>query len=179
MKEALLTALEPLLLQRAGTLARALPAERRERVRRLARAASVRENLAREAREPEAIPAALCLGREALALSTSALLASRGELEGDALSPAEAWSALERQGLAQRELEQLMTSTDPALADSLGLEAQQSLQAQLDQQLALLRSHYEPRSLRQLAVARGLRLVALLSLLCFAVLAFVAVTVRP
>src|SRR5688572_20733087 len=61
MKEALLTALEPLLLTRAGALARALPGERRPRVQELSRAAGLRERLCRELREPETIPAALGL----------------------------------------------------------------------------------------------------------------------
>ncbi|HVJ17817.1 MAG TPA: hypothetical protein VM686_20490 [Polyangiaceae bacterium] len=181
MKQAVLTALEPLLLTRAGALARSLPSERREQVSRLARAASLREKLARDTREPEAIPAALCLGREALSLSVSALLASRGELEGAALGPAATWKALSALELAAQgePMERLMTADDPCFADGLDADTQRALQLELEDLLAAVRARYEPRSTRQLTVARALRFTALVALLVTGVLALASLLVRP
>jgi hypothetical protein len=170
-----------LLLTRAGALARALPDERREQVSRLSHAARVRERLARDTREPEAIPAALCLGREALALSVSALLASRGELEAGALAPSAAWKAARELELpVPGELvERLMTTDDPAFADGLRAESLRELQVELEGLLAAVRARYEPRSSKQLALARALRLTALVALIVTGALAFVSVLVRP
>lgn len=186
MKEALFTALEPLLLTRAGALARALTGEQRAEVERLAAATAARVRVARDLREPELVPAALCLGREALALSVSALLAARGRSRGKALPPAEAWAALrelaEQGELALPEsssLGVLMTSDDPAHADALDPDARRRTQDELDTLLDAVRARYEPRTGRQLAVQRGLRVGALLLLLTLAALAVVTSKASP
>ncbi|HEV8244876.1 MAG TPA: hypothetical protein VGP93_03875, partial [Polyangiaceae bacterium] len=131
---------------------------------RLSLAAQRREQLARDVREPESVPAALCLSREALALSVSALLAARGKLEGAALSPAKALDALgelnaagELGTVASEGLVKFLSSDDPAHSDELPPEARRALQDELEKLLAEVRNGYEPRSPRQVALLRGIR----------------------
>ncbi len=164
MKQALLAALEPLLLLRARKLSRELPAERRPAVQRLWQAARSRQSLARDVREPESLPAALTLGREAFALSVSALLAARGKLEGPPLAAAAAFSAsreLAQSGAfalpASSELETLMTTSDPAYADGLGAEALRNLQRDLERLMNDVQAGFEARTPRRVALLRGVR----------------------
>jgi hypothetical protein len=188
MKATWITALEPLLLLRAHTLAQELPAGRRAEVQRLAEAAAKRSTLAGEAREPGVLPAACCLAREALALSVSALLVARGKLElGDgALSAPAAWAAL--QALARDdklalpsnpELAALMTGEDPARVDALDSAEQRRLQSELEALLDAVRRSYEPRTARRVALLRYVQLAAAVLLLSATVLAFVIVFSKP
>jgi hypothetical protein len=145
----------------------------------------VRERLARELREPEALAGALCLGREALALSVSALLAARGELPDGSLGPTGALAALgrlEAEGTAvlpaDPDLEHLMAH-DPIWVDELPLGARRELVTKVDGWLCALRAQYEPRSTPALARTRALRVAAVLLLLAASLLLTVLVLGRP
>ncbi len=177
MKQAVLTSLEPWLLLRARQLATALPPERRAEVAALSSAAETRARLARDLREPELLPVALVLSREALALSISALLASRGELPGGALS---ARDAAESSELAPSErLRAFLESSDPSFADRLEVSARRELLLELEQELERVRSLYEPRPARRLALISALRVALGVAAIVLSLLAFIAVTTRP
>ena len=177
MKQAVLTSLEPWLLLRARRLSRELPAERRPRVGELSNAAALRARLARELREPELTPVALVLSREALALSVSALLASRGELTGTALSARD--SAAVTEVAASDSLRAFLESTDPAFADRLDVSARRELLLELEARESHVRSLYEPRPGRRLALISALRVTLSIAALVLSVLALFAVTARP
>jgi hypothetical protein len=177
MKQAVLTSLEPWLLLRARQLASALPAERRNEVAELANAAERRARLGRDLREPELLPVALVLSREALALSVSALLASRGELLNGALSAGDAVATAIV--TPSESLRAFLESTDPAFADRLELEARRELLLELEEELERVRALYEPRPARRLALISMLRVALGVAAIVLSVLAFLAVTTRP
>jgi hypothetical protein len=177
MKQAVLTSLEPWLLLRARELGAALPAERRPRVAELSSAADRHARLARDLREPELLPAALLLSRDALALSVSALLASRGELSDGALSARDVGSRPEV--AASDELRAFLESADPSFGDQLPAPKRLDLLLELEATQARLRSLYEPRPPRQLALVSMLRIALSIAALVLSILAFLAVTVRP
>lgn len=177
MKPAALTSLEPWLLLRARRLAAALPVERRARVAELCRASELRQKLARGLREPEHLPAALLLAKEALALSASALVASRGELSERALSPARAAELPELE--LGHDVKAFLQSDDPFFADALGTERKRALLLELEAALARLRALYEPRSVERLAVVSMLRVALSVAAIVLSILAYLAVTVRP
>jgi len=177
MKQAVLTSLEPWLLLRARRLSRELPTERRPRVTELSNAAELRARLARELREPELTPVALVLSREALALSVSALLASRGELPGEALSARD--SATVPEVAAGDALRAFLESPDPHFADRLDVSARRELLLELEAALSRLHALYEPRPQRRLALISMLRVALSVAAIVLSILALFAVTARP
>jgi hypothetical protein len=177
MKQAVLTSLEPWLLLRARRLAAELPTERRARVAELSSAAELRDRFARALREPELTPVALVLARDALALSVSALLASRGELREHAL-PARDSAALPEVGASDR-LRAFLESADPGFADRLEIAERRELLLELEAAESRLRSLYEPRPARRLALISMLRVALSVAAVVLSVLAFLAVTAPP
>jgi len=160
-------ALEPIWLGEALGRARALPAERAERIRSLGAAAHRRARAAGALRHDEHDVAALGLEREAALLAIAALAAAHSEHDGDLPSPARARALLEelapklRAAPAGIELAREVLLADDALSlDALTPARARAARASSVKLLSWLLGNVEVRAPRELRWARVLRVAA-------------------
>lgn len=168
---------EGLLLRRAEARARTYAPEQSELVRRYHAAAARRLLAARDLRDSDGVPAAGTLYREAGTLAARAVLAGHAVAEVESLEPKAVWQSLRQlvtdgalahvpasdfdPGGPLDQAAQLAESSDALELDDVApITARDRLDA-VDRALTLLLRDVEPRSVKQLARARVLRIAGL------------------
>jgi len=156
--------LEPVWLGHALRRAKELPAERAESVRKLGLAAVHRARAAAALTDERHDVAALGLEREAAALAISALLTERGDHDGSALEPAEAWRRLATPPpRAPRELgaaQEVLAAEDALSLERLDARRARMARARTTKVVGWLLRALEVRSPAEIRLARWLRTTA-------------------
>lgn len=173
---------DSLLLERASRkLAESTP-ERQRRIRELYDAATVRASIAAELVDARQHGAAFTLLKEASALYLAAIAVSNDAASSEVLEPMTAFEGLDdllARGLLpaprpEAELHRVQSwfaDSDPLAFDRLSHDEALMRRSELDEVVDYLRQLIEPRTLRELKLARGLRLGAL-GIVIVAVLSF-------